>query len=146
VIERVELGATLRGLPALLGDVLGALAADEGGLPVVGINKHLFAAQFAVAGEAAFCAGGCVHAPYMARLTESVNNAILTIVMNNVDRIIAQIEDWLTEAKVSESRLGLLSCANAGAMDRIRNGTAQVQTLRQVVDYIEKNPIKRRKK
>jgi hypothetical protein len=64
--------------------------------------------------------------------------------MTDVDNAIKAIERWLTQTGTSESRLGLLSAANAGAIQRIRNGTAQVATLRAVLEYIERNPAKRR--
>lgn len=65
---------------------------------------------------------------------------------NPVDREISKIDDWLKESGMAESRLGQLACANARAVERIRNGTARVESLRQVLDYIALNPAKRGKK
>lgn len=64
--------------------------------------------------------------------------------MNEVDVGIAKIDQWLTDSQVSESRLGLLACANARAVERVRNGTASVETLRALLDYIRKNPAAKR--
>jgi hypothetical protein len=53
------------------------------------------------------------------------------------------IDGWLKKAKVTEERLGLLACANSRAIGRIRNGTARVETLNAVLEYIRRNPAKR---
>ena len=63
--------------------------------------------------------------------------------MTDVDNAIKKIDKWLSLSKVTESRLGLLSAANAGAVERIRSGTARVETLQAVLLYIEKNPATR---
>jgi len=59
------------------------------------------------------------------------------------DREIAEIEKWLAAAGMSESRLGLLACANPRAIERIRNGSARIETLRQVLAYVRANPVRR---
>ena len=63
--------------------------------------------------------------------------------MTDVDNAIKKIERWLEASQVPESRLGLLAAANAGAMERIRAGTAQLATLQAVLRYIEDHPVKR---
>lgn len=50
-----------------------------------------------------------------------------------------QIEKWLKQADMPESRLGLLACANPRAVERIRQGTARVETLRLVLAYIRQH-------
>lgn len=62
---------------------------------------------------------------------------------NPVNEEIKRIERWLSEADMPESRLGLLACANARAVERIRNGTGSIATLRSVIDYISRNPPRR---
>ena len=57
-----------------------------------------------------------------------------------------EIEEWLEKTGVPESRLGLLAAANPHAVERIRAGTAQIQTLDAVLNYIRKNPPKPRKR
>lgn len=51
-----------------------------------------------------------------------------------------EIDKWLEKTGVPEARLGLLAAANPHAVERIRAGTAQVQTLNAVLNYIRKNP------
>lgn len=58
---------------------------------------------------------------------------------NLVDVGIDKIDKWLKSSGISESRLGLLACANARAVERVRNGTASVETLRALLDYVERN-------
>lgn len=53
---------------------------------------------------------------------------------------IKEIERWLKKTGMAESRLGLLSCANPKAIERIRNGTAMVSTLAAILAYIEGHP------
>lgn len=60
---------------------------------------------------------------------------------NPVDREIRKIDDWLKVSGMTESRLGLLACANPRAVERVRNGTGSVDTLRALVDYIRRNPV-----
>lgn len=61
-----------------------------------------------------------------------------------VDEAIKRIETWLkANQSVSESRLGLLACANARALERVRNGTASVETLRALLIYIDSRPTRR---
>jgi hypothetical protein len=59
-----------------------------------------------------------------------------------LDDDIAAIELWLKATRTTESRLGLLASANPRAVDRIRDGTAQIETLRQVAAYVRANPPK----
>ena len=53
-----------------------------------------------------------------------------------------KIDKWLKSSGMSESRLGLLSCANARAVERVRNGSGSVATLRAILEYIEAHPSK----
>lgn len=55
------------------------------------------------------------------------------------DRDVAEIESWLKKTGMAESRLGLLACANPRAVDRIRDGSARITTLRAVLSYIRTN-------
>lgn len=59
-----------------------------------------------------------------------------------MDREIKRIDAWLEKSKVSESALGLFACANARAVDRVRNGTGSVETLRRLLKYIADNPVR----
>jgi len=61
----------------------------------------------------------------------------------NIKTSVAKIETWLKHSKVAESRLGMLSAANPHAISRIRAGSARIETLQAVLDYIERNPVKR---
>lgn len=65
---------------------------------------------------------------------------------NLVDKAVRQIDAWLKATGVSESRLGMLACANARAVERVRNGTAQVESLRLIMDHIKANPVPKTKK
>lgn len=62
---------------------------------------------------------------------------------NPVDDHIEQIDAYLAASGMSESRLGLLACANQRAIQRIREGTARVESLRAVLDYISQHPVRR---
>lgn len=53
------------------------------------------------------------------------------------------IDQWLKRTGVPEWKLGMLAAANAKAIGRIRNGTARVETLNDVLSYIRRNPAKR---
>ena len=53
---------------------------------------------------------------------------------------ITEIDRWLKKTDMAESRLGLLSCANPKALERIRNGTARISTLDAVLAYIRSRP------
>lgn len=53
------------------------------------------------------------------------------------------IDAWLRKTGVNAGRLGLLACGNARAVERIRNGTARVETLNSVLKYIKAHPAKR---
>jgi hypothetical protein len=54
-----------------------------------------------------------------------------------------KIDDWLKASGMPESRLGLLACANARAVERVRAGTGSVDTLRALLDYVAKNPARK---
>ena len=60
--------------------------------------------------------------------------------------MIDEIDAWLAKTKVAESRLGMLATANPRAVERIRDGTARVETLERVLTYIRANPVKVAKK
>jgi hypothetical protein len=55
---------------------------------------------------------------------------------------LAKIETWLTATGMEPSRLGALACANNYAVDRIRSGSARIETLHKVLAYIKANPAK----
>ena len=61
---------------------------------------------------------------------------------NLVAQALDKIDKWLKVTGMSESRLGLLSCANARAVERVRNGSGSVATLQAVLAYIEEHPAK----
>lgn len=61
---------------------------------------------------------------------------------NPVDREIERIVAWCKATDTKESRLGLLACANAKALERVRDGTARINTLRELLDYIDMHPAK----
>ena len=61
---------------------------------------------------------------------------------NPVDREIKRIEAWLAKSGMAESTLGLLACANARAVERVRAGSGSVQSLRRLIKYISENPVK----
>ena len=61
---------------------------------------------------------------------------------NPVDREIKRIDAWLAKSGVAESTLGLLACANARAVERVRAGSGSVQSLRRLIKYISENPVK----
>jgi hypothetical protein len=61
---------------------------------------------------------------------------------NLVAMALDKIEKWLKASGMSESRLGLLSCANARAVERVRNGSGSVATLQAILEYIEAHPAK----
>ena len=61
---------------------------------------------------------------------------------NLVAQALDKIDKWLKSTGMSESRLGLLSCANARAVDRVRNGSGSVATLQAILEYIEDHPAK----
>ena len=56
---------------------------------------------------------------------------------------IEEIDDYLAAAKMTESKLGMLACANARAVKRIRIGTASIATLRAVERYMADNQVKK---
>lgn len=51
-----------------------------------------------------------------------------------------EIEAWLKATGIPESRLGLLASANAKAIERIRLGSARVDTLDAVLAFIRMHP------
>ena len=50
------------------------------------------------------------------------------------------IDEWLRKTGMPEWKLGTLAAANAKAVERIRNGTARVETLNDVLNYMRRNP------
>lgn len=60
--------------------------------------------------------------------------------MNAVDESIKKIDEWLNVTGMKEYRLGSLACANVRAVARIRTGRGSVESLRQILRYIESNP------
>jgi hypothetical protein len=61
----------------------------------------------------------------------------------DIQDAVTRIDRWLKATKMAESRLGMLSSANPHAISRIRAGTARIDTLQAVLDYIEKNPSRK---
>lgn len=61
---------------------------------------------------------------------------------NPVDIAVDKIDGWLKATNTPEYRLGLMACANARAVQRVREGTATVSTLKAILAYIEANPAK----
>ncbi len=59
--------------------------------------------------------------------------------MNKVNSTL-MIDEWLAATGVPEYRLGLMACANPRAVERVRSGTARVDSLHAILEYIEKNP------
>lgn len=62
---------------------------------------------------------------------------------NAVDREINRIDAYLKATGMKESRLGQLACANSRAVERVRNGSGSVESLRQLIDYINLHPLKK---
>ena len=56
------------------------------------------------------------------------------------------IDKWLRQTGMPEWKLGTLAAANAKAVERIRNGTARVETLNDVLNYMRRNPPPRTKR
>lgn len=54
--------------------------------------------------------------------------------------VITEIDRWLKKTGMKPSRLGLLTTANPKAVERVRNGTAQVKTLEAILAYIRSHP------
>lgn len=61
---------------------------------------------------------------------------------NLVAQALDKIDKWLKQSGMKESRLGLLACANARAVQRVRDKSASIETLEHLLAYIEKNPAK----
>lgn len=59
-----------------------------------------------------------------------------------VAQALDRIDKWLKQSGMTESRLGLLSCANARAVERVRSGSGSVATLQAILDYIDQHPAK----
>ncbi len=59
-----------------------------------------------------------------------------------VDLSVEKIERWLKQTGMTESRLGLLACANPRAVQRVRDKTATLQTFEALLTYMERNPAK----
>jgi hypothetical protein len=58
---------------------------------------------------------------------------------------IAKIKSWLEATGWKPYKLGLMACANPYAVERIMSGTATVNTLRDVLRYIDAHPIQKGK-
>jgi hypothetical protein len=61
---------------------------------------------------------------------------------NLVAQALSVIERYLKHTGMKESRLGLLACANARAVERARSKSASIETLEQLLEYIEAHPAK----
>lgn len=61
---------------------------------------------------------------------------------NLVAQAVDKIDKWLKHTGMAESRLGLLACANARAVERVRNGSGSVATLQAILDYIDAHPAR----
>ena len=61
---------------------------------------------------------------------------------NLVAQALDKIDKWLKQTGMAESRLGLLACANARAVERVRGGTGSVATLQAILEYIEAHPAR----
>lgn len=59
-----------------------------------------------------------------------------------MSRALKKIDDYLKATGMLPSRLGLLACANARAVERVKAGTGSVQSLEAILNYIEANPAK----
>jgi hypothetical protein len=59
-----------------------------------------------------------------------------------VAQALDKIDKWLKQTGMAESRLGLLACANARAVKRVRDGSGTVATLQAILAYIEAHPAK----
>lgn len=62
--------------------------------------------------------------------------------MNLVAQAVDRIEKYLKASGMTESRLGLLSCANARAVQRVRDKSATIGTLEAILAYIDQHPAK----
>ena len=58
---------------------------------------------------------------------------------NIIDGGICQIDTFIKRSGMKESRLGLLACANPKAVQRVRDGSASVATLRALLDFIARH-------
>lgn len=61
---------------------------------------------------------------------------------NLVATALDRIDKWLKASGMTESRLGMLACANARAVERVRNKSGSVATLEAILEYIDRNPAK----
>lgn len=82
--------------------------------------------------------------------TAPVCDELLTLLgvpvrMLELEKCLRLVDLWLKATGMTPSRLGLLACANARAVERVRNGTGSVESLRQLIDYIDAHPLKRLK-
>lgn len=59
-----------------------------------------------------------------------------TLPLDFVDIACAEMDAWLTESGMVESRLGVLACGNVRAVRRIRDGSARIHTLQDMVVFI----------
>lgn len=61
---------------------------------------------------------------------------------NLVAQALDRIDRYLKQTGMKESRLGLLACANARAVQRVRDKTASIETLEHLLAYIEDHPAR----
>lgn len=55
-----------------------------------------------------------------------------------ISRDIQKIEAFLISHGMTESRMGLLACGNPRAVERVRDGSARVETLRALVEFVRR--------
>lgn len=70
----------------------------------------------------------------------------LSVLVNFKGDTVEEITAWLKATGTSETRLGLLACANQHAIPRIRAQTAPIKTLTAVLDYIREHPAPKQRK
>lgn len=63
---------------------------------------------------------------------------------NLVSQYLHEIESFISETGMNESRFGLLTCANPRALDRVRDGSARLRTLQQMLDFVRREREKRK--
>ena len=113
-------------------------------------RAHQVLSAYALGGEwFAFDAGLCVAVVQDAieERARAARNAdhdgLLSAPLDSLtlDQQIKRIDAFLTRTGMKESRLGLLACANARAIERIRDRSASIETLDAVLNYIDaQNP------
>lgn len=55
-----------------------------------------------------------------------------------ISQDIQEIEAFLSETGMMDSRLGLLACANPRAMARVRDGSARIRTLEEILAFVRR--------